>query len=491
MKYGIWGIMAAAVLTAAGGLLSQAETAERTCRIHQHLTARRDTGCSCGGLGLCTHLPLVIIDTRGQEIPGAITGNSDRFGQMVYTKAEDGETTICADMAVIDNQNPNNHVSDKPQFTTDCRFRIRGNASRRFPKSSYAVTFVDGEGSSRNIPVMGMDAHHEWVLNGPILDKTLIRNYMWYNIAGELMDYAPNVRFCEVVLNGKYDGLYLMAESITAGKDGRLNLSANVKNAEITGYLLRHDRPTEEDLEIVRDIYTYPERVFQIAEDVAIRYPGKSKLTEEIARKVELDYSAFQKALFSYDYNSKEYGYENWIDVDSFVDYYLINEFTGNLDAGSYSTYIYKEMGGKFKLCVWDFNNACDNYQEKAVEPEEFLMTEVSWYFMLFKDEDFVKQVQRRYRELRKTYLGQEYLMKYIDETIAFLGPAIRRNNERWALELTEWDGLVPKERNVYSYQAAVEQLKGWLTRRGNWMDGSIHSLLKYAHPSRNRIYNH
>ena len=100
MKYGIWGIMAAAVLTAAGGLLSQAETAERTCRIHQHLTARRDTGCSCGGLGLCTHLPLVIIDTRGQEIPGAITGNSDRFGQMVYTKAEDGETTICADMAV-------------------------------------------------------------------------------------------------------------------------------------------------------------------------------------------------------------------------------------------------------------------------------------------------------------------------------------------------------------------------------------------------------
>ena len=43
-----------------------------------------------------------------------------------------------------------------------------------------------------------MDPHHEWVLHGPFLDKTLIRNYMWYNIAGEIMDYAPNVRFCEV-----------------------------------------------------------------------------------------------------------------------------------------------------------------------------------------------------------------------------------------------------------------------------------------------------
>ena len=264
MRYGVWGIMAAAVLTVAGGLLSRAETERRTCRIHQHLTARQDTGCGCGGAELCSHLPLVVIDTRGQEIPGAITETWDRFGQMIYTKAKDGETTISAHMEVIDNQDTNNHVSDKPQLATDCRFRIRGNASRRFPKSSYAVTFVDDKGSSRNIPVMGMDAHHEWVLNGPILDKSLIRNYMWYNIAGELMDYAPNVRFCEVVLNGRYDGLYLMAESITAGKDGRLNLSANVKNAEIMGYLLRHDRPTEEDLEIVRDIYTYPERAFQM-----------------------------------------------------------------------------------------------------------------------------------------------------------------------------------------------------------------------------------
>ena len=64
---------------------------------------------------------------------------------------------------------------------------------------------------------MGMDAHYEWAMHGPYLDKSLIRNYMWYNIAGEIMDYAPNVRFCEVIINGEYKGLYVMTGTITNG----------------------------------------------------------------------------------------------------------------------------------------------------------------------------------------------------------------------------------------------------------------------------------
>ena len=122
--------------------------------------------------------------------------------------------------------------------------------------------------------------------------------------------------------------------------------------------------------------------------------------------------------------------------MDSFVDYCVINEFTKNLDAGSYSTYIYKEVGGKFKLCVWDFNNSCDNYLEEAVGPGGFFINERAWYFMLMKDERFVKRVQRRYQELRKSFLSQEYLTGYIDETLKFLGPAVERNNERWEAEI-------------------------------------------------------
>lgn len=463
----------------------------KDARIHQHLTARPDTGCDCGGGQLCTHLPLVIIDTGGQTIPGAVTENLDRFGNAIHTSAEDGSPAIYASVAVIDNGNRNNHPSDEPAFSTRTEFRIRGNSSRHFPKRPYLMNFVDDAGKNRDLPVMGMSAHHEWALHGPILDKSLVRNYMWYNIAGEMMEYAPNCRFCEVILNGSYEGLYLMTETITNGDKCRLNLSVTTKNAESTGYLLRVDRPTEADLETPQDVYTYSERSWQFQRDVAIRYPGGARLTPEMSKSIELDYSAFEKALFSYDHDTGEYGYWNWIDVDNFVDYYILAEFTKNSDMGSYSTYLYREVGGKFKLCVWDFNNACDNYQDQEMDEESFLFPKRSWFLMLIKNEEFVEQVLDRYYKLRQGVLSDEYLTSYIDETLEWLGPAAERNNFRWGKTIRTWDGLRPEERNLHSHSEAVAQLKKWLTERGTWLDYNIHAMRQYAHPSRNKKYNH
>ncbi len=457
-------------------------------RVHQHLTARRDTGCECSGGQLCTHLPLIMIDTGGQEIPGLPSGERDWFGQALYTVAKDRSPAISVRAAVVDGKEKNNHPTDKPDFEMDCQIHIHGNSSRRFPKLSYALQFTDEEGNNRKIPVMGMAPHHEWVLNGPVLDKTLLRNYMWHNIAGEIMDYAPNLRFCELMIDGEYQGVYLMTETITNGGNERLNLSISVKGTEGIGYLLRCDRPTESELGTIRDIYTYSERICQTRQDIAIRYPGADKLTKEVAKNIELDYSAFEKALFSYDYNTEAYGYWNWIDVDNFVDYFLINEFTQNLDAGSYSTYLYKEVGEKFRLCVWDFNNACDNYQEQETGLEGFSMVDRAWFFMLLKDETFVGRTLKRYEELRETVLSEAYLTSYVDETIAYLGPAVMRNNERWNVE---WEGLIPAERNLHSYEEAAEQLKDWIRGRGKWLDEYIPTLKQYCHPSRNKVYNH
>lgn len=89
-----------------------------------------------------------------------------------------------------------------------------------FDKKGYLLRTTKDDGiTNRDVEMLGMDAHHEWALHGPYLDKTLIRNYMWYNIAGEIMDYAPNARFCEVIINGEYQGLYLMVETITSGEE--------------------------------------------------------------------------------------------------------------------------------------------------------------------------------------------------------------------------------------------------------------------------------
>ena len=103
------------------------------------------------------------------------------------------------------------------------------------------------------------------------------------------------------------------------------------KDTELTGYLVRLDRPTEEEVGAVRDIYTYTERMFYLGEDASVRYPGESMLMPELAQEIELDLSAFEKALYSYDYDTEDYGYWNWIDVESFVDYFLINELSLSL----------------------------------------------------------------------------------------------------------------------------------------------------------------
>lgn len=461
-------------------------------RVHQHLTSRQpDAGCDCDGSELCSHLPLVIIDTGGQTIPGAATGEYDSFHSATYTLAPDGREVIDATLSIIDNEGRNNHPSDTPALTTTTEIRLRGYSSRHFEKAPYQLDFVDEEGNAAPAEVMGMSAHHEWALNGPYLDKSLVRNYMWYNLAGEIMEWAPNVRYCELIVDGDYRGLYLMVETITDGDDCRLDLSETEQNVEATGYLLRSDRSTELDMGGERDVYTYLERMLTHTLEFIVKFPKRSELDEELLHRIELDFAEFEKALYSYDYDYEEYGYWNYIDVDSFVDYYIINELSYNVDAGRYSTYLYKDMSGKYKLAVWDFNNSCDNYIDDSFGPEGLDLHSRLLYFMLFKDEDFAARVLRRYEQLREGPLSEEALMAYIDETLAYLGPAVERNNERWAEAMTQWSPLIPEERNLYSHEEAVEQLKDWLRERGAWLDENIHALQQYCHESRNKVYNH
>lgn len=331
---------------------------------------------------------------------------------------------------------------------------------------------------------MGMDAHHEWALHGPFIDKTLIRNYMWYNIAGEIMDYAPNVRFCELMLNGEYQGVYVMTEMITAGEDGaRLHLSVDKKDNTFSGYLLRLDRGSDTAIKNISTFSSYSRRSRQI---INIEYPGVSNLTPALAESIRQDFSKFEKALYSYDFDNEDYGYKKYIDAESFADYFIINEFACNYDAGLFSTYIYKDIDGKYRMCIWDFNSACDNYQESAVLPDHFEMQNRLWYFMLMMDEDFTELIIKRYRELRKTYLSEEYLYGYIDGCNQYLGEAVGRNFSKWGYTFEPmYDPLTPAERNHHSYGEAVEQLKAFIKARGDWMDENIESLRQYSENSK------
>lgn len=461
-------------------------TVEQSDRYHQHLEAADKAPCSHGDELFCTHLPLLNIDTGGKEIPGA--ASIDENGNEVIATGSDGETFVFADIQIFDNATQNNHLTDTATDAGTARIRVRGNSSRHFDKLGYSLTFVTEEGKNESHAVMGMDAHHEWVLHGPFLDKTLLRNYMWYNIAGDFMDYAPNVRFCEAFLNGEYVGVYVMVESITAGQtaDSRLALSMDRKGHSFTGYCLRLDRGSTD----FKTINTFANYTMRNRMDVDIVYPGTSNLTPELRREIELDFSYFERILFSFDYNDDKYGYESMIDVQSFVDYFILNEFTSNYDAGWLSTYVYKDVDGLFHLCVWDFNSACDNYNN-AMDPHSFLLMSQPWYLMLTKSEDFVEAIIERYRDLRETYLSDAYINQYIDETVDYLGDAIARNYEKWGYTFgEEEDILKPTERNPRSYEEAIENMKSYIKTRSVWMDANIESLMQYASESKNKKFN-
>jgi len=168
-----------------------------------------------------------------------------------------------------------------------------------------------------------------------------------------------------------------------------------------------------------------------------------------------------------------------------------------NYDAMGFSTYLYKDIIGKMKLCVWDFNSTFDYYENSVITPKTFLLQEGMWYQHLFKDEAFVKKVEKRYYNLRERFFNEDYLFNYIDETIAYLGPAIERNYEKWGYSFqSEYNGksydyLRPSERNVRSYEEAITQLKDCISLRISHMDDNIDRLYLLCHESLNKKFKY
>lgn len=461
-------------LLAVAGALALSLVAARfdrsnTDRYHQHMEEPAFTPASEEAAAeFSTHLPIVSLKTGGQKIPGEV---------------KDG-TTISARLEVRDGGQGCNSLRDEPGLVSDIQLRYRGNSSLWFDKKPYRIKLLEADGESNAQEMLGMPKEDEWILNGPFLDKSLLRSYMLMNISGEVMSTAPEVRYCELFLDGTYQGVYVMMESVSRSQ---ASLGKSVDGRAETSYLVRLDRGGDVNLNTLGMYGMLMDSVVNVV------YPTQYNCTPEQMEYITRDISQFEKALYSFDYDDSKEGYRNYINVDSFVDYMVLNEFFQNYDAMSYSTYFYRPVGGKISMGpVWDFNNALDNYIESSFDATGFVFPEDAWYTMLCKDERFVQQVIDRYRQLRRTVLSEEYLQSYVDDTVAWLGTAVDRNFEVWGYTFQPEFGLLePMERNIGSYEEAVSQVKDFLTRRGAWLDENIELLYQYCHPSATKKYQH
>ena len=262
MRYKVIAVVVAVVVVAAAGAATLVDRTPTMRYVAQHedtSVPRADAhqGLSIDPETFSSHLPVIAIDTHGQEIPGDVLYVDGEpiireDGRTVLTTTPEGATDAQVDVRVYDARDGSpNTLDGTPALESKALIHYRGHRSREFAKRNYSLHLIDDEGMPRDEKVAGMASENAWVLNGPYLDKSLIRNYMAYTLGQHLHVLAPDVRFCELFVDGEYRGLFLIMESVKEASN-RVNLSEPTGKGDATSYLLKMDRPDLDALEIRR-----------------------------------------------------------------------------------------------------------------------------------------------------------------------------------------------------------------------------------------------
>lgn len=397
-------------------------------------------------MGFSSNLPLVVLHLNA-PLPEykTFSDGPDGFRETVY---EDAAPWVDGVMQLYDREDGENLLTDQPVLTSSISIKKRGHTSILFDKPQYYIKTVTPDGQGNPVDLFGMGNGEAWVLNGSMADKSMLRNYLAYRVSAGIMDYAPRCRYCEVFLQEEdgtytYQGVYLMIEAVKRGEN-RVNIDASRKKNVYTSYLVRRDRFTVFDTMLD----TYGRLNGLDPEWIGVKYPSDARQTPENLAYIAQDFSRIEQVLYSRDpdvYNT----YSRYLDVDSFVDYFLINEYFGNYDAGEHSTYMYKSSGERLKIGpVWDFDQAMNNSVMDETDPLTMAMQDRAFFRELVRDTTFLDALCARYAQLRRTCLSDSNLFSLIDETSAFLSAAGRREWYRWAEDYL--DGSKTNPHNFY-----------------------------------------
>lgn len=434
--------------------------------------------------GFTSHLPIIILDTGGIDPPISAYMDSaqNRFVDIegIEPYVDGTLELICSDSGQL------NSLQDAPQFSGNIRIKRRGNSSMLYEKAQWLIKLVTESGQYNDADLLGMGAEHEWILNGSMFDKSMLRNYLAYSIASEFIPYTPDNRYCEVIIrnNGSYSyqGVYLLGETVKQGAD-RVNIAEFSPSRLFNSYLVRRDRL--DDNAVTLD--TYGRQNGFSAEYLALLYPNRYSVTDQMVYYVGQDISAIERILYSDD--PKIFStYPDVIDVDSFADYFLLNEFFASYDTGNFSTYFYKDIGKKLSMGpVWDYDGTMDNYRSEALDTDSLALQTKPWFDRLCKDTAFLKRLERRYAQLRHSSLSEKHITGRIDEIALYLGGAQQREWARWGHWYTTQnqysmlDDIRPDgtavHRNAETYPDEIYRIKTALREHGDAIPQAIKTL--------------
>ena len=412
-----------------------------------------------------TNLPIILINTDGCLISR--------------------QDYITAKMAIIDNGEGKLNYADTvmhPNQVIDYNgyiaLRYRGYTSfYGSDKKPYAIRSIDKPleegGVKKKSKLLGMRKGKKWALLAPYSDRSMIRDVMAFELARNYMDFVPQTRFCEVILNGVYMGVHILSEQITADrlKIGKPNHEGN----DVTGgYLFEiSERYKNEDTSEGR-----------LPDSLILNSPKKEELTQEQKKYVLSVWNTLNKTLTS---GSRE----DWlkvIDELSFIDFLLSKEFASDIDSYRLSTFIYKsndDIDNHLRMCLWDFNIAygnCNYYDAHRTDLWRYKRVSPTWWAHMMEDEDFRQRVKMRWSQYRRESYSWSNIEHVIDSLTNVLttGGAETRNSKAWKIWQRTDDEcqgptyIWPNKYLSSSYADEIVYLKGWIKQRMNWMDEQL-----------------
>ena len=448
--------------------------------------------CCLVGLVLPSHaqvlessnLPIIIFNTEGRGIRD--------------------EPKTLVKLGIIDNgPGKRNKVTD-PQndYKGLAGIEYRGSTSQDlFPKKPYGIELWDSTQTSTTKKILGFPSESDWVLNPLYNDKTLMRDPVAYWLARQTGRYASRTKHVELIVDGRYEGIYILQEKIKRDKNrvdiDKITLADNTGDPLTGGYIVKIDKETGSAIEKKWNSNYRPDDRSQAKPLFLVDSPKALDLTSNQFEYIKAYINSFEQNLFGSNFADPTNGYAKFINVDSFVDFFLLNEITKNVDGFRLSTYFYKSRdskGGKLTMGpAWDFNialgngNYYDGYKPQGWQHKvndrmfpiptggyDDAFKAPNWWARLLDDFTFAEKTYKRWKNLRSNQWSDAKLNGFIDSTATVITEAQTRNFQRWpVLGQFVWP-------NYYigkTHQDEVNWMKGWLTQRVAWIDGQLKEI--------------
>lgn len=346
---------------------------------------------------------------------------------------------------------------------SDLTIKGRGNSTWGMPKKPYRIKLP------AKLGFQGMPADKDWVLLANYSDKSLLRTSTAFELSNRLgMAYTPRSVFVEFYLNDAYQGVYQLTENIKIGKS-RLNIKEMettdiASNALTGGYLLEVDQR-------MKDPYR-----FISSSNLPFTIAKPEPPSAEQSSYIENYINSFEAKIFSDDLIQNSADYQSLIDVDSFINWYLVSEIMKDNDSADFgSIYIYKDRNKPLAMGpLWDFDISAGNidYSDARYPEGWWIKTNTRWYSRLFLDPNFTSKVKLRWNAMKAQAI--DTIPSYIDSQAAYLNLAQSNNFSRWTtLKSYVWPNAVVHD----SYEGEVNYLKDWYVKRIAWLDKEINLL--------------